>query len=147
MNRKIYRFHQSGSSLLEILITMIIIAIGLMGFASMMVQSMKANRAAMQRSLATFYAYNIIDCMRVNRQAAIAGDYNRSYSTSTPAASTSNMADNDLNLWLTSLSGTLPSGEAQITVLSNTVTVRIRWSENLTSGEQALHVWRTVSAL
>ena len=113
-----------------------------MGFASMMVQSMKANRAAMQRSLATFYAYNIIDCMRVNRQAAIAGDYNRSYSTSTPAASTSNMADNDLNLWLTSLSGTLPSGEAQITVLSNTVTVRIKWSENLTSGEHALHIWR-----
>lgn len=147
MNIKIRRFHQSGFSLLEILVTMIIIAVGLMGFASMMVQSMKANRTAMQRSLATFYTYNIIDCMRVNRQAAIAGNYNRDYSTSTPQASTSDIAEGDLNLWLTSLSDALPSGEAQITVLNNIVTVRIKWSGNLTSDENIHHIWRTVSTL
>ena len=42
-----------------------------MGFAAMMLNSMKNNRTSMQRSMATSYAYDIIDCMRANRSAAL----------------------------------------------------------------------------
>ena len=52
-----------------------IICGGLMGFAAMMINSEKNNRIAMQRSLATLYAYDIIDCMRVNQAAALVGAY------------------------------------------------------------------------
>ena len=146
MNRQVWRSSQSGFSLLEVLITMVIIAVGLMGFASMMVQSMKNNSMAMQRSLATFYAYEIIDCMRVNQQAAISGGYTRDFEDTIPTASTS-VAAADLNLWLTSLSAVLPSGAGSITILGNTVTVQIRWSESLNASDDESHTWKTVSTL
>lgn len=130
---------------------MIIIAVGLMGFAAMMVNSMKNNRTAMQRSLATFYAYDIIDCMRVNRQAAIAGNYNRSFSASVPSAS-GTLAQRDINLWLTDLSQALPAGQAQINVVTgptgSTATVDIQWEENINATDSGTsHQWQTVSTL
>ncbi len=145
MNRRPWRFCQSGFSLLEILITMVIIAIGLMGFAAMMVHSMKNNRTAMQRSMATFYAYDIIDSMRVNRSAAESGNYTREFTDSPPTGTS--VADNDLNLWLTELSGKLPGGAGKISILGNTVTVQIRWSESLNASDDATHTWKTVSTL
>lgn len=150
MNKPARLFRQSGFSLLEVLVTMAIIAIGLLGFASMLVQSMKTNRMAMQRSMATFYAYDIIDCMRVNKQAATAGDYTRDFTDTIPTGTS--VADTDLKLWLNSLSAELPSSDvlpsgASIAIVGNTVTVQIRWSESLTSDDNAIHIWKTVSTL
>lgn len=149
MNRKPRRFCQSGFSLLEVLVTLVIIAVGMMGFASMMLNSMKNNRIAMQRSIATFYAYDILDCMRVNRQAAISNSYAPDFPTTPPTspASTS-VADNDVYLWLDALSKTLPSGTGKITIISgSTVMVQIRWTETLSSGDNATHTWKTESTL
>ncbi len=145
MNRPARRFRQSGFSLLEVLVTMVIIAVGLMGFAAMMVHSMKNNRMAMQRSQATLYAYDIIDCMRVNRLAARSGSYTRNFTDSTPSGTS--VADTDLNLWLTAVSGALPSGAGKIAILGDTVTVEIRWSESLNASDDATHTWKTVSTL
>ena len=144
MNRKFRRSCQSGFSLLEVLITLVIIAIGLMGFAAMMVHSMKNNRIAMQRSIATFYAYDILDCMRAN-QAAKAG-YVRDFTDSVPSAG-GTVANNDLHDWLTALSTMLPSGTGKIAILGNTVTVQIRWAESLNASDDTTHTWKTVSTL
>ncbi len=147
MSGQIRRFHQSGFSLLEVLVTMVIIAVGLMGFAAMMVNSMKNNRLAMQRSMATFYAYDIIDCMRVNRQGMTAGSYTRDFISAIPTAGAS-VAATDLYFWLTSLSAALPSGAADIKISgSETVTVQIRWSESLNASDNTVHTWKTVSTL
>ncbi len=142
--QKFRRSLQSGFTLLEILITMVIIAIGMMGFAAMMMNSMKNNRTAMQRSLATFYAYDILDCMRVNRAAAAA--YQRNFADSIPSASGS-LAQQDLNLWLTGLSTALPSGQAKIGVVGDTATIEIQWAENINAGDSGSHQWKTVSTL
>lgn len=146
MNKPSRRFFQSGFTLLEVLVTMIIIAVGLMGFAAMMVNSLKNNRTAMQRSLATFYAYDIIDCMRVNQVAATANAYTRTFGDAVPAPG-GTVANNDLNLWLNALSRALPSGQANISVVGSTVTVQIRWNENINTGDSGLHTWQTVSTL
>lgn len=143
MNRQFQRSCQSGFSLLEVLITLVIIAIGMMGFAAMMLNSMKNNRMAMQRSTATFYAYDIIDCMRVNPN----GNYTREFADAIPSDTSTSVADKDLHLWLTALSAGLPSGAAKITILGNTVTVQIRWAESLNASDDATHTWKTVSTL
>lgn len=142
MNRKPRRFYQSGFSLLEVLVTMIIVAVGLMGFAAMMVQSMKNNRISMQRSTATFYAYDIIDCMRVNRS-------NRdSYAVNfgdTKTTGTTVVANNDVNDWQAALSTKLPSGQGKITFTNNIAKVEIKWTE--TTGDSVTHTWVTESTL
>lgn len=143
MNRQFQRSYQSGFSLLEVLITLVIIAIGMMGFAAMMLNSMKNNRIAMQRSIATFYAYDILDCMRVNQSAK--ASYARDFTDSAPTGTS--VADNDLNLWLTALSTALPSGAGKITTLGDTVTIQIKWAESLNASDDATHTWKTVSTL
>ena len=145
MNRPARRFSQSGFSLLEILVTMIIIAVGLMGFAAMMVHSMKNNRMAMQRSLVTLYAYDIIDCMRANRLAARAGSYTRGFTDSVPSGTS--VADQDLIIWLNALSAALPSGAGKIAISGDTVTVEIRGAESLNASDDTTHTWKTVSTL
>lgn len=145
MNRHLQRFGQSGFSLLEVLITVVIIAVGLMGFAGMMVKSAKNNRIAMHRSLATLYAYDIIDCMRVNRTIAIGGDYARDFEDIIPTGTT--VAEDDVAKWLNSLSAVLPSGAGKITFSGNTVKVEIRWTETVGTDDSASHTWKTESTL
>jgi len=143
MNRQRRHFCQSGFSLLEVLIALVIIAIGMMGFAAMMLGSMKNNRIAMQRSTATFYAYDIIDCMRVNR-TAVPNGYEIDFEE-TPSGTT--VAANDLISWKNALSSLLPSGDGQISFNGDTVTVEIRWTETLNASDDATHTWSTESTL
>jgi len=144
MNRQPRRFGQSGFSLLEVLITLVIIAIGLLGFASMMLNSMKNNRISMQRSIATLYAYDIIDCMRANRtnKAAYAIDFADDAST-TPGT----IAEADVALWRNELDTLLPAGKGQIDITGDTAKVEIQWSESLKTGDDATHTWSTESTL
>lgn len=145
MNKQFRRFCQSGFSLLEVLITLVIIAIGLMGFAAMMVHSMKNNRIAMQRSIATFYAYDILDCMRVNRAAAIGGSYTVTFGG---ALSDTTVAATDVTAWKTQLSTLLPEGKGQISLPGNNVVkVEIQWNESANAGDNATHTWKTETTL
>lgn len=143
MNRQPRRFGQSGFSLLEVLITLVIIAIGLLGFASMMLNSMKNNRISMQRSIATLYAYDIIDCMRANR--ANKANYEIDFADDAPTGTT--IAETDVALWRNELGTLLPAGKGKIDITSDTAKVEIQWSESLKAGDDATHTWSTESTL
>lgn len=121
---------QSGFSLIEVLVTMVVVALGLLGFAGLQAHSLKSNRTSLQRSYATMLAYDIIDCMRVNRAGADAAGYNINFDTAAVAGS---VAGNDLVNWKTALSTSLPSGDGLVVVNNRNVTVIVRWNENLSS--------------
>lgn len=145
MNRQPRRFGQSGFSLLEVLITLLIVAIGLMGFAAMMLNSMKNNRIAMQRSMATSYAYDIIDCMRANRAAALGGNYTVTFGGT---LSGTTVAATDVTAWKTELATLLPEGKGQISLPGNNVVrVEIQWKETVNAGDDATHIWETETTL
>ena len=108
--------------------TLIIVSLGLLGFAGMQVGSMQNNRIAMQRSLATLHAYNIIDSMRANGLQARASSYNQSYGATAVAGSVSG---DDLVAWNSALSRDLTNGEGSITVVGNLVTIKIHWKESV----------------
>jgi len=64
-----YAKHIAGSrglTLIEVLITLFIFAIGLLSVAGMQAIAKKANFEAVQRTTATFVAYDIIERMRAN---------------------------------------------------------------------------------
>lgn len=68
---------QSGLSLIEVLIAIVISSIGLLGLAGMQATGLQNNHSAYHRSQATVLAYDIADRMRSNVDAV--GNYLSSY--------------------------------------------------------------------
>lgn len=58
---------QRGFSLVEVLVAMLILAIGLLGLAALQTQGVRFNHDAYVRTSATVLAYDIVDKMRLNR--------------------------------------------------------------------------------
>ncbi len=61
---------QKGFSLIEVLITFVILAVGLLGIAALQVQSARYNHDAYLRSQISVIMYDLVDRMRVNRKKA-----------------------------------------------------------------------------
>jgi type IV pilus assembly protein PilV len=57
---------QSGFSLLELLVALVIFSIGLLGIAGLQVVSKQANYEAQQRTIASQVAYGLLEDMRTN---------------------------------------------------------------------------------
>ena len=72
---KIYPKLQSGFSLIEILVSMLIIGIGLLGLGGLQVASLKGSGNAHSRNIANMLAMELSDRMRANPIGAAAGDY------------------------------------------------------------------------
>src|SRR5580698_9232543 len=70
------RTHHNGFTLLEVLVSLVVLSIGLLGIGKLMMFSSRANDSAYMRSQATALAYSILDDMRANEQDAINGLYN-----------------------------------------------------------------------
>jgi type IV pilus assembly protein PilV len=66
---------QRGASLIEVLISMLILALGLLGFAGMHMVGLKSNHSAQLRSQATLLAHDLADRMRSARDAALDGQF------------------------------------------------------------------------
>ena len=141
---------QRGFSLLEILVTIVVVALGLLGFAGLQVYSLKSNRIALHRSQATLHAHDLIDRMRANRAVAIAGTYNQDYTVTACSADPSlpgNVAGDDLAEWNNSIACNFPTGAGKITVSNTgTVTLWIKWKEG-TSSSDPDHIWSTETSL
>lgn len=122
-----------GFTLLEILIALVILSIGLLGVAGMQYASLRANHHAYLRSQATFLAYDIVDRMRANMAAALAGNYNivADPEDDPIAPMSATVAAQDVAEWLQLLSTTLPDGTGEVAVDSATrrVLVTVIWNE------------------
>jgi type IV pilus assembly protein PilV len=114
---------QKGFTLLEVLIALLVLAIGLLGLAALQTTGLRSNTMATTRTHSTQLAYDISDRMRAN----VAGSYtttplkvvtailNQYALASCPHTQLTTQADKDLNAWCTAVAGMLPSGNAAIT--------------------------------
>lgn len=75
-HRNVRRNNQHGFSLIEVLVTMAIVAIGLMGLIALMMKGLQANSGSSMRTIATAQAYDMADRMRANTVGITAGSYN-----------------------------------------------------------------------
>lgn len=134
----------SGMVMIETLVAILIISLGLLGYAGLLLQSNKANLTAYQRSQATLLAYDIADAMRANRSAALSGGYNIALETA--AGSGSAIADQDKLRWKTNILRALPSGDGSIQVNgTGNATITIRWTNTSKAhdGENASTIFVT----
>jgi type IV pilus assembly protein PilV len=116
-----------GFSLLEVLISILILSIGLLGLASLQSNGMRFNHTAYLRSQATVLSYDIADAMRANSPNAAA--YTTVYTDAASSFTGTTTRDEDLNNWKTQLETLLPGGEGEITLSGNEFTIAIRWTE------------------
>ncbi|NOX76101.1 MAG: type IV pilus modification protein PilV [Gammaproteobacteria bacterium] len=65
----------SGFTLIEVLVTLVILSIGLLGLAGLQISGLHANMDSEQQSKATMMADDIIERMRANPLGVIAGSY------------------------------------------------------------------------
>ncbi|MEW6330471.1 MAG: type IV pilus modification protein PilV [Pseudomonadota bacterium] len=130
---------QSGFTLVEVLVALLILAIGLLGLATLQTVGIKFNQESYLRSQAVLIAYDIIDRIRANPAAKSAGSYNSVAATATYTApacsgavncSVSDIATYDLANWKARIAATLPMGTGAISTTNNRRTVTITWKEN-----------------
>jgi type IV pilus assembly protein PilV len=111
---------QSGFTMLEVLISIIVISFGLLGVAGLQAFALKNNQSASLRLAATTLASDMIDRMKTNVEGVQNGNYNRpnvaDYVTAVPSCLTTagctpqQLAQNDLNEWAQRVAAALPSG-------------------------------------
>lgn len=120
--------HRSfGTTLIEVLVTVIVISVGLLGIAGLQLVSLRNNKDATVRTQASVLAADITDRMRANRTAALNGQYNLAL-TATPGTGT--IPDNDLTAWRAALAQQLPNGIGAVARNSgNIFTITIQWTE------------------
>jgi len=122
--------YQKGVGLIEILITLLVLAIGILGLAALQTQALKNNESAFQRSQAVILSYAAFDMMRVNRVDALKGQYNISMTCSAPTGS-STLAAKDLGYWIGTIKESLGSDACGKINCKSTgdCTVTIQWNE------------------
>ena len=121
--------HSAGFTLTEILVTLVIISVGLLGVAGLHSLSLRNNFDALIRSHASALADEIADRMRTNRARALAGDYNIVLNANRTGTT---LADTDLKAWKARLASQLPQGDGSIVLAaapSRLVTITIQWGE------------------
>lgn len=118
---------ERGLSLIEVLVTLLITSVGLIGLAAMQARSLQFNHGAYLRSQANILAYDMADRMRLNKDDARANLYNIAISASAPAV-TDNVS-RDQSQWLALIAATLPAGDGSVSCVSNICTLTVQWRE------------------
>lgn len=117
-----------GVSLIEVLVTVAVLSIGLLGLAGLQANGTKFNHSAYLRSQATIMAYDIADRMRANRAAALAGTYNIAIGAAAPAGAS--IPATDLQNWKAILAARFPVGDGRVQSLPNNVfEIEVRWDD------------------
>jgi len=144
MSRRVSR--QRGVTLIELLITMVIVSIGVLGLAGVQILSLKQAREAGQKMVALQAANDLLDRIRVNRNADYSWPAGSAAANCASVACTpAEMAVFDLWLWNCRLGppsdackkafglsdrdfGRLPGGKGLVSAASGTYTVTVQWN-------------------
>ncbi len=130
--------YSRGTSLIEVLISVLILGIGLLGIASMQAITLRNGQSSMERSQAVMQTYSILDAMRSNVLVARANSYNMARSCTVPAAVTT-LAQNDLHDWMTNVQTNLGATACgTINCASNVCTITVDWNDSRGTAGAAL---------
>jgi len=135
---------QRGFSMIEVLVTLLIVSLALLGTAGLQAYSMRLSQGGQFRTQAVFLAADLAERMEANRTGAVAGDYVVANSSVPVAASTAcvdavcaanALAGFDLAQWQNAIAATLPQSRWTVaqTVAGNpsTYTITISWVDRL----------------
>lgn len=138
-----------GATLIEILVSILVLGLGVLGMAGLQARALKGNQSAMQRTQAVLVSYYILDAMRVDRNSAKSLNYNTGSlgvdgnigPICNPAAVTgTSLADNNLIHWIQSLkttigkTGDITTCGAILCDADGVCHIQVRWDDSRAGG-------------
>lgn len=138
--------YQQGSSLIEVVVALFVLAIGMLGVMSMQVKSMQFNQSAYYYTQATYLANEILEGMRSNR--SVANTYLIELDETSPskavdcaaAASTctpQELRDFNLNEWRSNIANTLVSGRSSIQRNGDFYAITVQFDDSRSEAENS----------
>jgi len=131
---------QRGFSLIEVLVTLLIISLALLGTAGLQAYSMRLNQRSQFRSLAVVLAADLAERMEANKPGSVAGSYAQTTKTVAGPLSTAcvaavcdgqNLAAADLVQWENAVVTALPQASWTVVQTSagnpSTYSITISW--------------------
>lgn len=141
MKVNIINMSQSGISMVEVLVSIVVLSFGLLGLAGLQADGLRSNNDAYMKSQATLLAYDMLDRMRANMQGVENGFYDDLFSE-TPEDPTcidsgctiQQMSQHDAFEWNQKVAELLPGGQGRVTGSgSGTIfTITVMWDERRT---------------
>lgn len=129
---------QRGVGLIEILVAVLILALGLLGMAGLQANALKTNQSSYARGQAVMLSYYMLDAMRADRNNAVGLRYNMTATCSSAAISTSDLPGNIRKDWLDSLHASLGNDESTCGAITCDVdgncVVEITWDDSRAGG-------------
>lgn len=141
------RAANKGVSLIEVLVSVLILGIGLLGIAAMQALALGNSQSSVERTQAVIHSYSILDAMRANRDDAIAGRYSSGLICPGDALPGAGLSGADLATWITSVRDSLQTGCARVQNNADVFTVTVQWNDQRGSGGSATEQVVTVSRL
>jgi type IV pilus assembly protein PilV len=139
---------QSGMTLIEILVAIVILSIGLLGLAGLQLKGMQVNQGSTWRWQAAALAEDLADRIRADSQVAKTGAYNITANVPTSTSASAGTAA-ALQEWLSRVQA-LPGGSADVAAVgggSNQMSIRVSWDDSRgKAGESAGSVGTTATA-
>ncbi len=130
---------QRGATLIEVLISVLVLAVGLLGVAATQTMSLKNGNGANQRYMAALAAQDIVERMRANPSGLEQGSYDGTVDGSetlgndcTSACSVNALASLDLYEWGQVIKTNLPSASGTIGRNGDQVTITLAWKQQHT---------------
>lgn len=136
------RYTQKGFTLVELLIALVIGSVGILGMASMQLNSLKSTNHSFFRSQASLFSYEMVDYMRANRKSVIDQDYNialSALSDVTNPGTDGAIIDKERYRWISKIDNTLPNSKASINCDTNAACkIEIQWSSRIVQGDTSM---------
>lgn len=126
-----------GFTLVELMVALLVLAIGLLGLAGLQAKSLSNNHGAYLRTQAVLLAEDMADRMRANASAAGLTAYLRMMEredVTCPCTSTQ-LAKKDLFQWHAAVTA-LPGGDGTVTGAAPVYTITVTWKERVNQREQ-----------
>ena len=144
---------QQGMSLLEVLIAVLVLAIGLLGIAALQATALRNSQGSLERNQAVIATYTIADAMRANPTGAAGGGYAMAHTCSAPALpSAPTLTDRDLTNWMTDLRavmggqgcGTIVYDAGTAAVGDESYRITVEWDDSRATGGSSTYSMTTV---
>lgn len=136
------RSAQSGFTLLEVLVAIIVLSLGLLGLAGLQAATLRNNQIAYYRGIAVQQSYDMADRIRANQVGAKDGAYD-GLDGSIPAnpdcvskvCTPAQLAVADHSIWNSNNANMLPGGVGTVAANGDgTFSITLSWNENTNAG-------------
>jgi type IV pilus assembly protein PilV len=125
---------QRGVSLVEVMVSVLIVTLGLLGAAALQATALRNNQGSYERTQTSILTQGIFDAMRANLVAVNANSYNTGgYICSAPDPA--GLAGSDIARWITTLQTQIHTGACgSISCAAGACTVGVRWDDSRATG-------------